>query len=67
MEVVTLKDKIQRDVLVLESAEAEQIANMLDYAYHRLLPLRSEDKALVKKFISCVGEFIIDKKRKARR
>ncbi len=66
MEVVTLKDKVQRDVLILEAGEAEQIANMLDAAYHYPFATGGEGKALIKRFISCVGEFVIDRKRRRR-
>lgn len=62
MEVITLKAKPRnRVVMVLEPTEAEQVANMLDYAYRK--GSSPETKAFVKRFISCVGEIVIAKKR----
>ena len=62
MEVITLKAKPRnRVVMVLEPTEAEQVADMLDYAYRK--GSSPETKAFVKRFISCVGEIVIAKKR----
>ena len=62
MEVITLKAKPRnRVVMVLEPSEAEQVANMLDYAYRK--GSSPETKAFVKRFISRVGEIVIAKKR----
>ena len=62
MEVIRLKAKPRnRVVMVLEPSEAEQVANMLDYAYHQ--DGSAETKAFVKRFIGCVGEIVIARKR----
>ena len=62
MEVIRLKAKPRnRVVMVLEPSEAETVANLLDYAYHK--DGSAETKAFVKRFISCVGEIVIAKKR----
>ncbi len=68
MEIATLKDKdVIRDVLVLEAAEAAKIANMLDFAYNYSQSTSPEEKALIKKFISCVGVFVTDRKREMKK
>lgn len=62
MEVIRLKAKPRnRVVMVLEPSEAETVANLLDYAYHK--DGSAETKAFVKRFISCVGEIVIARKR----
>ena len=64
MEVIRLKAKPRnRVVMVLEPSEAETVANLLDYAYHK--DGSAETKAFVKRFISCVGEIVIARKRGA--
>ncbi|PDP44691.1 hypothetical protein [Tannerella forsythia] len=62
MEVIRLKAKPRnRVVMVLEPSEAETVANLLDYAYHK--DGSAETKAFVKRFISCVGEIVVARKR----
>ena len=62
MEVIRLKAKPRnRVVMVLEPSEAETVANLLDYAYHK--DGSAETKAFVKRFISCVGESVVARKR----
>ncbi len=62
MEVIRLKAKPRnRVVMVLEPSEAETVANMLDYAYRK--GSSPETKAFVKRFIGCVGEIVIARKR----